>query len=204
MDEGNWKARQGGNGIEVSKNTFVSFKPCATEQNSFNYDLKRPIMEQLYEFFKPFGWISKELGNQRLGEVYVVNKNKVPILRIQGRIGTKVLKVSVLKLLIGKAKSVRKTKMKIECQLTKYQMCMACLACESICKHDAINISKATSMLINQQIAVGNENNLAVHFKIAENKYYINDNKCVRCGDCINHFDGGCYMRKVLITKRGE
>ena len=32
--------------------------------------------------------------------------------------------------------------------------------------------------------------------------YLIDNAKCVRCGECINHFDAGCYMRKVLGIKR--
>ncbi len=66
IDEGNWKARQGGNGVEFSKNAFLSFEACATEDNSFNYELKKSISEELYELFKPFGKISKELGNVKL------------------------------------------------------------------------------------------------------------------------------------------
>lgn len=197
VDEGYWKARQGGNGIEMSKNTFVEFKPCATEENSFNYELKRPISEQLYEYFKPFGWINKELGNARLGEVYVMDRNNNPIIRLQGRVGRELLKVSILKLPLGKAKKIRDAKLKIECQLTKYQMCVGCLGCEGTCKHNAISIKKNVKK-INME---DNKYNLD---KLNESIYIIDDEKCIRCGECINHFDGGCYMRKVLITKRGE
>ena len=85
VDDGMWKARQGGNGVEYSENTFVEFKPCATEKESFNYELNKPISEELYEFFKPFGWINKEMGNSRLGQVYVTDKIGNPILRLQGK-----------------------------------------------------------------------------------------------------------------------
>ena len=27
------------------------------------------------------------------------------------------------------------------------------------------------------------------------------DEKCVRCGECITHYDGGCYMRRVLLPR---
>ena len=30
---------------------------------------------------------------------------------------------------------------KIKCQITKYQMCMGCLACESVCAKGAISIA---------------------------------------------------------------
>ena len=61
-------------------------------------------------------------------------------------------------------------------------MCIGCLACESVCKHNAMTIKEFNDGTIS---------------------YAIDDIKCVRCGECINHFDGGCYMRKVLATKRG-
>ena len=69
VNDGGWKARQGGNGLAAAQTSIVSFEPCATEENAFNYDLQRPITEELYELFKPFGFINKELGNKRLGEV---------------------------------------------------------------------------------------------------------------------------------------
>ncbi|WP_080745800.1 phosphoadenosine phosphosulfate reductase family protein [Clostridium novyi] len=184
VDQGKWKARQGGNGLKLSKNVFVSFKPCALEESSFNYELKKPISEDIYEFFKPFGWINKEMGNKRLGEVYVVDKNNNPIIRLQGKKGNNILKVSILKYPIAGAKHIRDARLKIECQLTKFQMCLGCLACESICKINAIKLKK--------------------HEDSSKFIYEIDNDKCIRCGECINHFDGGCYMRKVLITRKGD
>ncbi|HIT16969.1 MAG TPA: phosphoadenosine phosphosulfate reductase family protein, partial [Candidatus Caccosoma faecigallinarum] len=34
IDDGEWKKRQGGNGLEISKKSLVSFKPCALEENT--------------------------------------------------------------------------------------------------------------------------------------------------------------------------
>ena len=33
-------------------------------------------------------------------------------------------------------------------------------------------------------------------------QYKIDDEKCVRCTECVDHFNAGCYMRKVLTIKR--
>lgn len=85
VSSGKWKARQGGNGIAYADNAIVSFKPCALEENSFNYELLKPIEDELYELFKPFGYIDFNMGNARLGEVYVLNRKGVQILRLQGR-----------------------------------------------------------------------------------------------------------------------
>lgn len=187
VDSGNWKARQGGQGLEIANTSIIAYEPCATEDNAFNYELQNLITEELYELFKPFGYINKELGNARLGEVYVMDKLGRVVLVLQGRIGTNRLKVTIKRTNIAGAKNLKAAEGKIQCQLTKYQMCLACRACESVCKHDAITIHV-------QEDDDGGE-------KIS---YRIDDEKCVRCTECVNHFNAGCYMRKVLAIKRGQ
>lgn len=181
VDEGKWKARQGGNGVDYAKKSTVAFEPCVLEEDTFNYQLQKPISEQLYELFKPFGYLNYDMGNKRLGEVYVTRKNGNPVLKLQGRIGTNTLKVTIIDSRIDGAKNLRGAEDKIKCQITKYQMCMACRACESICKHNAIVIKE------------DKDGNL---------DYRILDDKCVRCAECVNHYTAGCYMRKVLAIKR--
>ena len=70
---------------------------------------------------------------------------------------------------------------KVQCQLTKYQLCLGCKACEGVCKHDAISVKDKGK---------------------GEIAYLIDDEKCVRCTECVGHFDTGCYMKKVLRVKR--
>lgn len=181
VDDGKWKARQGGNGIEYAKTSVLTFEPCAMQENTLNFELQRPITEELYELFKPFGYINKTLGNERLGEVYVVGKDGNLHLKLQGKIGSNNLKVSVLNKKAGNCVSVKQVEDKVKNQITKYQMCMGCLGCESACRFGAIEI------VTNRQGLVS---------------YRINDDKCIRCANCISHFDGGCYMRKVLCIKR--
>lgn len=194
VDKGFWKARQGGNGLAMSSNIHIDFKPCVNEESSFNYELKKPICKQLYEYFKPFGYLNYEYGNKRLNEVYILSKSNKPILRLSGKEGSTKLKVTVLQLPIAKCKNYKDIKLKIDCQLTKFQMCLTCLACESVCKHNAIKVKSD---------AFGNDKTDNIVNNFDEFIYKIDDEKCVRCGECINHFNAGCYMRKVLITKRG-
>ena len=60
-------------------------------------------------------------------------------------------------------------------------MCLGCKACESVCKYDAISVKDdGTGKII----------------------YSIDNKKCKRCTECVGHFNGGCYMRKVLGIKR--
>ncbi len=181
---GGWKARQGGNGLEYSKNAVLEFKPCALMENTINFELSKNIDENLYELFKPFGTINYTIGNKRLGEVYILNRvTNEPILKISGRIGQRNLKVTVVKFK-GMFKDMKTSEMLIKNQITKYQTCIGCLACESHCKHNAIKIS-----------------NIGVNKEL---KYKIDEKKCVGCLECVKHFSGGCFMKKVLRTKVGE
>ena len=130
----------------------------------------------MYELFKPFGNFNFTLGNRLAGEVYVVDRIGNPVLILKGRIGTTNFKVT-----IKDKKNI--TEGKINCQITKFQMCCACRACESVCRMNAIRITEDSN---------------------GEVSYHIDETKCVHCGECINHFNGGCYMRKVLTIKRGN
>lgn len=71
---------------------------------------------------------------------------------------------------------------KVKCQLTKYQLCMGCRACEGVCRHGAIRLESMPD---------------------GASRYHIDDDKCIRCAQCVNHFNSGCYMKKVLAVKRG-
>lgn len=188
VSSGGWKARQGGNGLEYSSNAVLSFKPCVLEENSYNFELNKPISETLYELFKPFGIIDFNIGNKRLGEVYILaKKDKQPILKLTGKIGQNYLKVSVLKT-TAIFNSPKINEMLIKNQVTKFQTCIGCMACESVCKYNAINIKH-----IEKQD--GDKFNIS---------YKINENKCVGCLECVKHFSGGCFMKKVLRTKQDK
>lgn len=185
VKDGGWKARQGGNGLRYSKNAVVEFKPCALYENTINFDLNKDITDDLYEFFKPFGTLNFTIGNKILNEVYVLDKKtNEPLLKIIGRKGQKNLKVSIVKF-TGCFKDMKTAEILIKNQITKYQVCIGCLACESNCKFNAIKITN-----------IGNLNE--------DITYRIDDSKCVGCLECVKHFSGGCYMRKVLRTKKGE
>ena len=188
VDEGHWKARQGGNGLDYSNNAVISFKPCALEENAYNFNLTRPIDETLYTLFKPFGILDFNIGNKRLNEVYVLDrKNKQPIFKISGRLGKKELKVSVLTD-YSRFKNKAICESLIKNQITKFQTCIGCSACESVCRFNALKVVN---------LEKGNVSNKTI-------QYTIDENKCVGCLECVKHFDNGCYMKKVLRTKSGE
>ena len=181
VNDGKWKARQGGNGLSYSQKSVLNFEPCALQENTLNFELARPINDELYELFKPFGYLDKALGNPRLGEVYILDKAGNMLLKLTGKIGTHTLKVSILTNKIGKTVGKSAIEKLIMCQITKYQMCMGCLACESVCMMGAIKIETDKTKLLS---------------------YTIDNDKCVRCMHCVNHFNGGCYIRKVMCIRR--
>lgn len=180
---GGWKARSGGAGIDRSKNVAIEFKPCATDESSFNYELNKPITEQLYELFKPFGVLNFDMGNKRLGEVYVLDyKTNEPLLKLQGRIGSNTLRITILKRPVAKRTKTVEIELKFKSQITKYQLCTGCHACETVCKHGAITLEK-------------------VPMTVSDYLYHIDSSKCIRCAQCISHYQGGCYMRRVLLPR---
>lgn len=182
VDSGNWKARQGGNGMEVGFST-IKFEPCATEADARNYSLTRPITKDLYEYFKPFGNLDFERGRALLGEVYVWGrkdkKKEKPLLKLQGKIGQNHLKI-IADLEVLHSEYPRKSHILMEnwinCQLRKYQACIACGGCPAICRMKAIT-------LIGEQ-------------------YRIDSGKCIGCMECVAHYDKGCLVTKVTQTRR--
>ena len=91
----------------MAQKSVIEFTPCATEENSFNYELQREITEQLYELFKPFGTLDFQMGNARLGEVYVIDRKGQIALKLQGRIGQTKLKVTIYKNNLACARSLK-------------------------------------------------------------------------------------------------
>ena len=188
IDDGKWKARQGGNGLEHSKNAVVTFKPCAFDENSINFNLSREISDDLYTLFKPLGIVNYDIGNKRLGEVYILSRKTLePIIKLTGKVGKKELKVTVLTV-IKPFKNIKEITDLVRNQITKYQTCIGCTYCQSVCKFNALRVLNL------QKGQVSNESI----------QYTIDQERCVGCLECVKHFDGGCYMKKVLRTKKGE
>lgn len=183
IDNGKWKARQGGNGLEYSRNTIINFKPCLTDEFTINFVLTKGINDMLYELFKPFGIINKELNR-----VCVLSrKTSEPIMELIGKSGSKNLSIKFIKAI----QPFTSLKEMIECaknQIMKFQICIACSFCQSVCKYNAIKVVNSNKKSIDNHSAV----------------YIIDENKCVGCLNCVKYFNGGCYMKKVLRIQKGK
>lgn len=176
VDEGSWKARQGGNGLAAAGDVKIRFSNCTSEEHAKIYRLVRPYDDELIGMFVPFGRVAPELGQKLLHEVLVLYpKTNVPILSVQPfehdgyEHAVKVRTMNVanhddLQRMVGY-------------QIRKFNACRQCLKCESLCRAGAISI--------------------------AGGSYYIDPDKCVHCKMCMTakYLDGGCTMDKYLRTK---
>lgn len=174
VDSGNWKARQGGQGLASAQKSLVASTPCGDDPNAKSYSLTKPIADDLYEYFRPFGRLEFGRGRSLLGEVFVVDPHtKDPVLILQGRIGSSSLRVKVVN-----SNNPTLLLQRVDCQIRKYQSCILCGGCPSICPAGAISIKTG--------------------------KYLVAESKCVNCLKCVSHFDTGCLVSKVLQIRRGN
>lgn len=176
VDEGSWKARQGGNGLPAAGDVKIKFSNCTSEEHAKIYRLVKPFDDELVGMFVPLGRVAPELGQKLLHEVIVLDpRTNVPILSIQPfehdgyEHAVKVRTINVadhddLQRVVGY-------------QIRKFNACRQCLKCESLCRAGAISI--------------------------AGGQYFIDPEKCVHCKMCMTakYLDGGCTMDKYLRTK---
>ena len=55
VDNGKWKARQGGNGLAAAEDVKIRYTICTAEDHAKIYKLNRAISEDFYNLFIPFG-----------------------------------------------------------------------------------------------------------------------------------------------------
>ena len=176
VDDGFWKARQGGNGLAAAEDVKIRYTNCTAEDHAKIYKLNKPITDEFYYLFVPFGKVSKELGRKILHEVMVLDiRTNVPIMSIQSfsqngydyAVKIRTMNVSDHDALQRMASY----------QVRKYNACRQCLKCESVCPYGAISISLGT--------------------------YKIDENLCVHCKKCVTpkYLEGGCLMDRFLKSK---
>ena len=175
--DGKWKARQGGDGLENSS-TKINSKECTNENNAKSFQLTRKIDDEFYELFKPFGNLDFDIGKKALGEVYILGKNNEMLFKITGKKGDKQVRIAVLADLskvypiLGINNNIFNY---IVRQIRKFQACIYCKACNSVCPVSAI--------------------------KVTDSSYEIDSSKCTHCLKCVMHFYTGCLIASALATK---
>lgn len=176
VEEGSWKARQGGNGLTAAGDVKIRFSNCTSEEHAKIYRLTRPFDDEFIGMFVPFGRVAPELGQKLLHEVIVLDpKTNVPILSIQPFVHEGYeYSVKVKTMNVADHDDLQRM---ARYQVRKFNACRQCLKCESLCRAGAISI--------------------------AGGLYYIDPEKCVHCKMCMTakYLDGGCTMDKYLRTK---
>ena len=175
VDEGWWKARQGGNGVEAAEDVKIKYTNCTSEENAKIYQINKKFDDALLNLFTPFGIVSKELGKKLIGEVIVLDaKTKIPILSIQPFSSSEFeFSVKVKTMNVQDQDDLQRM---VSYQIRKFNACRKCLKCESVCKFGAITIIAG--------------------------QYKIDKNKCKHCLACVTrkYLEGGCLMDKFLKT----
>lgn len=185
VENGRWKTRKGASGLQT-RNVTITDTACNLSDRARNIIIKKKINKDVLEFLKPFG--SLEIFEKQDASYITVTEKAVydergntiyPSKKICDIIitwGTPVLKVLPVKgidplLMVNRLK----------CQLRKYQYCIRCTACDSICPYGAINT-------------------------IGDERYIIDETKCKQnlseCSKCIAKFYNGCITCQVLAGKK--
>ncbi|MGL5024103.1 MAG: phosphoadenosine phosphosulfate reductase family protein [Cetobacterium sp.] len=128
-----WKARQGGDGLDKSKNVILRKKECINEKNTYILNLNRPIDEEFITLFKPFGDISISIKGTTQ-EMFILNRNKEALFKIVFKDKSKEIKVTLIDL------KDRYLYGKITKQLNKFNTCIYCQACNSTCSFGALSV----------------------------------------------------------------
>jgi len=171
IESGNWKARFGGAGMP---NRFLKLevKPCGEEDNTFQYNLERPVNNtELEQFLKPLGIINRNRGRAALGEFYIESRKKDgQELLVQAVENSSSIRITMINPL-----NVQEITAHIKFQVTKYQECIQCTACAVVCPHGAISVRPETRV------------------------YEVSEDRCTSCNECVTHFGTtGCLVAKSL------
>lgn len=172
-EDGKWKVRRGASGLEV-KNVTIVDTPCNLSDKARNIIIDKKINKNVIELLKPLGDLKiVEKKDATYISVYDTDKSgeyrKCYELII-------VFETNVLKVIPEERIDVTNLVNRIKCQLRKYQFCIRCSACDSVCPHGAID---------------------TIH-----GNYHVDETKCVHCKKCIAKFYNGCIICDKVAGKK--
>lgn len=167
VDSGNWKARQGGYGLDSSMIELENMD-CNLHENAQNFVLKKPVDISIIQYLKPLGPMEIiEIQNEYKVTISHLSQDDIIFQWVEGS--------PMIKVIINSQKDVFLINQRIECQLRKYQACILCSACDSVCPIGAISTTMG--------------------------RYTVSDD-CIHCGKCISYFTGGCLINKTLYKSK--
>lgn len=186
VENGKWKTRKGASGLET-RNVAIADTPCNLSDKARNIIIRKKINRDVLEFLKPFGELTifdKEdatyitITEKECIDSEGVHHPQRKVCEIVITWGTTVLKV-----LPAKGTDVQLIVNRLKCQLRKYQYCIRCSACDSICSYGAITT-------------------------IGSSRYVVDEQRCIQnmtgCSKCIAKFYNGCITCQVLAGKKKD
>lgn len=185
IDNGRWKTRKGASGLQT-RNITIADTACNLSDRARNIIIKKKINRDVIEFFKPFGQL--EVFDKADATYITVTEKEIvsssgDVIHPRKKVCDLVITwgTPVLKVLPTKGTDVQLIVNRLKCQLRKYQYCIRCSACDSICPHGAIST-------------------------IGAGRYTIDESKCkqnlAECSRCIAKFYNGCITCQVLAGKK--
>lgn len=186
VENGKWKTRKGASGLET-RNVAIADTPCNLSDRARNIIIKRKLSRDVLEFFKPFGELSI-LDKEDATYITVTEKACVDSEEIEHskrKVCDLVITwgTPVVKVLPTKGTDIQLLVNRLKCQLRKYQFCIRCSACDSVCPNGAINT-------------------------MGSGRYVIDSAKCPQnltsCSRCIAKFYNGCITCQVLAGKKKD
>ena len=184
VENGKWKTRKGASGLET-RNVAIADTPCNLSDRARNIIIKRKLTRDVIEFFVPFGELTI-LDKEDATYITITEKLYVDMNGIEcpkKKICDLVISwgTTVVKVLPTKGIDIQLLVNRLKCQLRKYQYCIRCSACDSLCPYGAINT-------------------------LGKDRYHVDPNKCIQnmngCSRCIAKFYNGCITCQVLAGKK--
>ena len=184
VENGKWKTRKGASGLET-RNISIADTPCNLSDRARNIIVKKKLRPDVLEFFKPFGELAV-LDKEDAAYIAVTERectdaqgNLFPRRKLCDLVIT--WGTTVVKVLPAKGTDALLLVNRLKCQLRKYQYCIRCSACDSVCSAGAIST-------------------------MGSGRYRVDESRCVQnlngCSDCIAKFYNGCITCQVLAGKK--
>lgn len=172
-EEGRWRVRGGASGLK-EKNVTIVDTECNLSDMARNIIIEKKINDDVLEFLKPLGDLKIiEKKDATYISVFDFDESKVyrKCFELIIKYGTTVIKV-----LPEERINILTLVNRIKCQLRKYQFCIRCSACDSICPYGAIDTTHG--------------------------KYKVDVEKCQHCKKCIAKFYNGCILCDKVAGKK--
>ncbi len=179
VENGRWKVRRGASGLE-RRDVSIPDTACNLSDRARNIVIQKKLGRDVIEFFKPFGEL--EIFDKDDATYITITERETPaapkrkLCDLVITWGTPVLKV-----LPAQGTEILLLTNRLKCQLRKYQYCIRCSACDSVCPYGAIST-------------------------MGPSRYVVDESRCKQnlseCSRCIAKFDNGCITCQVLSGKK--